>query len=265
MPSFFEFADNLEIFVPGYMLVFTRLSAMLMTLPIFSYPMISGRVRVTFALLLTVIIGSVLTMDTVPPVTSLWLLTGLMAKEVVIGMIIGFGARMIFEGFSIAGGIVGLQMGMGIANVMDPTSREQIPIITQFWLPIMVLFLLLMDGHHFFIETFFGSFQMIPLGMGELSPNSGESIVRGGSRIYDIGIRFAAPSMAFLLLFDAGVGFMARTMPQLNVFFITLPLKIFSGLIMLIISLSIFQILFDSVYHDIIEFTGILIRQLSGL
>ena len=265
MPSFFEFADNLEVFIPGYMLVFTRLSAMLMTLPIFSYPMISGRVRITVALILTVIIGSILTMDTVPPVTSLWLLTGLMAKEVVIGMIIGFGGRLIFEGFSIAGGIVGLQMGMGIANVVDPTSREQIPIITQFWLPIMVLFLLLMDGHHFFIETLFGSFQMIPLGMGELSPNAGESIVRGGSRIYDIGIRFAAPSIAFLLLIDAAVGFMARTMPQLNVFFITLPLKIFSGLVMLIISLNIFQILFDSVYHDIIEYTGILIRQLSGL
>jgi len=265
MPSFFEFADNLEVFIPGYMLVFTRLSAMLMTLPIFSYPMISGRVRITFALILTVIIGSILTMDTVPPVTSLWLLTGLMAKEVVIGMIIGFGGRLIFEGFSIAGGIVGLQMGMGIANVVDPTSREQIPIITQFWLPIMVLFLLLMDGHHFFIETLFGSFQMIPLGMGELSPSAGESIVRGGSRIYDIGIRFAAPSMAFLLLIDVAIGFMARTMPQLNVFFITLPLKIFSGLVMLIVSLNIFQILFDSVYHDIIEYTGILIRQLSGL
>ena len=105
-------------------------------------------------------------------------------------MIIGFGGRLIFEGFSIAGGIVGLQMGMGIANVVDPTSREQIPIITQFWLPIMVLFLLLMDGHHFFIETLFGSFQMIPLGMGELSPNAGESIVRGGSRIYDIAVSY---------------------------------------------------------------------------
>ena len=147
---------------------------------------------------------------------------------------------------------------------MDPTSREQIPIITQFWLPIMVLFLLLMNGHHFFIETLFGNFQMIPLGMGEFSPQAGESIIRGGSRIYNIGVRFAAPSIAFLLLFDAGVGFMARTMPQLNVFFITLPLKILSGLIMLIVSLNIFQILFDSVYEEIIDYTGILIRQLSG-
>ena len=104
-------------------------------------------------------------METIPPVTNLWMLTGLMAKEVVIGMIIGFGGRLIFEGFSIAGGIVGLQMGMGMANVIDPTSREQIPIITQFWLPMMILFLLLMDGNHFFIETLFGNFQMIPLGM----------------------------------------------------------------------------------------------------
>ena len=265
MPSFLEFSDQLEVFIPGYMLVFTRLSAMLMTLPIFSYPMISGRTRVMLAFVLTVIIGSILNMETIPPITNLWMLTGLMAKEVVIGMIIGFGGRLIFEGFSIAGGIVGLQMGMGIAYVMDPTSREHIPIITQFWLPMMILFLLLMDGHHFFIETLFGNFQMIPLGMGELSPKAGESIVRGGSRIYDIGIRFAAPSIAFLLLVDAGVGFMARTMPQLNVFFITLPLKIMSGLIILIVSLNIFQTLFDSVYEDIIDFTGTLIQQLSGI
>ena len=106
---------------------------------------------------------------------------------------------------------------------------------------------------------------MIPLGMGELSTLAGQSIAAGGSRIYDIGIRFAAPSMVFLFMIDAGVGFMARTMPQLNVFFITLPLKILSGLVMLILSVEIFQILFDSVYEDIINFTGILIRQLSGI
>ena len=265
MPSFHQFADQSHLLVPGYMLVFTRISAMMLTLPIFSYPMISGRVRIMFTLILTVIIGSIINLEMVTPITNVWMLAGLMAKEVVIGMIIGFGSRLIFEGFSIAGGIVGLQMGLGIANVMDPNSRQQIPIITQFWLPMMILLLFAMNGHHFFIETMFGNFQMIPLGMGELSTLAGQSIATGGSRIYDIGIRFAAPSMVFLLMIDAGVGFMARTMPQLNVFFITLPLKILSGLVMLILSVEIFQILFDSVYEDIINFTGILIRQLSGI
>tara|TARA_B100001123_G_C15345850_1_gene1037116 strand:+ start:22302 stop:23099 length:798 start_codon:yes stop_codon:yes gene_type:complete len=262
---FLELADQLHIVVPGYMLVFTRLSAMLITLPIFSYPMISGRIRIMFGFVLTLIIGSIVNIEAIPPITNLWILAGLMVKEVIIGMIIGFGGRLIFEGFSIAGGIVGLQMGMGIVNVMDPTSREQTPIITQFWLPMMILFLFLVDGHHFLIETLFGNFQLIPLGMGELSHQAGESVVRGGTKIYEIGIRFAAPSMAFLFLIDAGVGFMARTMPQLNVFFITLPLKIFSGLVILIVSINIFQILFDSVYDDMVRFTGTIIRQLSGV
>jgi flagellar biosynthetic protein FliR len=264
MVPFFDLVDRLPVLVPGYMLVFTRLSAMLMTLPIFSYPMISVKTRIMFGLILTVIIGPLLNLGTIPHITNLWVLFGLVGREIIIGLIIGFGARIIFEGFAIAGGIVGLQMGMGIANVMDPNSREQIPIITQFWLPIMILLLLAVDGHHFFIKTMFGNFQMIPLGIGELSPEAGETIVKGGSRIYEIGVRFAAPSIAFLILIDAGVGFMARTMPQLNVFFITLPLKILSGLIMLLVSLNVFQILFDSVYDEIIEFTGLLIRQLSG-
>ncbi len=124
---------------------------MLITLPIFSYPMISGRIRIMFGFVLTLIIGSIVNIEAIPPITNLWILAGLMVKEVIIGMIIGFGGRLIFEGFSIAGGIVGLQMGMGIVNVMDPTSREQTPIITQFWLPMMILFLFLVDGHHFLI------------------------------------------------------------------------------------------------------------------
>ena len=264
MPQFYQFADNLPALVPGYMLIFSRISAMMITLPVFSYPMISGRIRILISFLLTLIIGSISDLGVIPQIINIWMLLGIMVKEIIIGMIIGFGARLIFEGFAIAGGIVGLQMGLGIANVMDPNSQEQIPIVTQFWLPMMVLLLFTMDGHHFFIQTIFANFQLIPIGLGNISPMAGESISMGGSRIYEVGIRFAAPSMVFLLLIDTGIGFMARTMPQLNVFFITLPLKILLGLVMLIISIEIFQALFESVFKDITTFTGIILRQLSG-
>ena len=101
MPSFHQFADQSHLLVPGYMLVFTRISAMMLTLPIFSYPMISGRMRIMFTLILTVIIGSIINLEMATPITNVWMLAGLMAKEMVIGMIIGFGSRLIFEGFSI--------------------------------------------------------------------------------------------------------------------------------------------------------------------
>ena len=90
MIPFLELADQLHIVVPGYMLVFTRLSAMLITLPIFSYPMISGRIRIMFGFVLTLIIGSIVNTEAIPPITNLWVLTGLMVKEMIIGMIIGF-------------------------------------------------------------------------------------------------------------------------------------------------------------------------------
>ncbi len=259
----YEIADQLNLLIPGYILVFARISAMLATMPVFSYPMITGRIRTLLAFTLALIVGSIVGADSFPAVASVWQMVGLMAKEIFIGMIIGFGARMIFEGFAIAGAVVGLQMGVAMANVMDPTIRQQVPIISQFWMMVMILFFLALDGHLFLVETLFRNFQIIPLGMGELSADAGDAIIRGGSRIYQIGIQFAAPAMVFLLLVDTGIGFMARVMPQMNVFFVAMPLKIGLGFIMLMVSLNIFQLLFDIVYHDMIQFTSDLVGKLS--
>lgn len=259
----YEIADQLNRLVPGYILVFARISAMLLTMPVFSYPMITGKIRTLLAFALALIVGSSIGTDSFPVVASVWQMVGLMAKEIIIGMIIGFGARLIFEGFAIAGGVVGLQMGIAMANVMDPTSQRHVPIVSQFWMLVMILFLLAMDGHLFLVETLFRNFQSIPLGLGELSADAGDAIVRGGSRIYQIGIKFAAPAMVFLLLVDTGIGFMARVMPQMNIFFIAMPMKIGLGFIMLMISLDIFPLLFDIVYQDMIQFTAELVGKLS--
>ncbi len=259
----YEIIDQLNLLVPGYIFVFVRILAMLMTMPVYSYPMISSRIRILVAFSLALIVGSIIGVDSFPIVTSVWNIAGLMTKEILIGMIIGFGARLIFEGFAIAGGVVGLQMGVAIANVMDPTSRQHVPIVSQFWMLVMILFFLAMDGHLFLVEILFRNFQMIPLGMGELSADAGNTIIRGGSKIYQTGVQFAAPMMVFLLLVDTGIGFMARVMPQMNVFFVSMPLKIGLGFVMLMVSLNIFQLLFDMIYHDMIQFTADLIGMLS--
>lgn len=259
----YDIIDQLNLLVPGYMFVFARITAMLVTMPVFSYPMITPRIRTLLAFALALIVGSIVGVDSFPEVTSVWQMVSLMAKEILIGMIIGFGARMIFEGFAIAGAVVGLQMGLAMANVMDPTTRNNAPIVSQFWMLVMVLFFLAMDGHLFLVETLFRNFQLIPLGLGELTADAGDAIVKGGSRIYQLGIQFVAPAMVFLLLVDAGIGFMARVMPQMNVFFVALPLKIGMGIIMLIASLNIFQLLFDVVYNDMVQFTVELVGKLS--
>lgn len=259
----FELFGNLPSIVPVYMLVFARLSGMLASLPILSYPMVPGRLRVLFALLLSFIL--------VPGLggfsaefTSIWSLFVSVARELLIGLIMGFGTKVIFEAFNMAGSFVGRQMGLAVANVMDPTSQQQLPIVSQFWLFVVVTFFLVADGHHLLIETLYRNFSIIPVSGGVLENNAGEIVLMTGSKAFTIALQFAAPTMVFMLLIDTAISFTARIMPQMNIFMVSLPLKIGVGIVVLMASLDIFQFIFDSIYTDLERYLGRIMFALTG-
>ena len=259
----FEFIDILSKNVPGYMLVFVRISGMILTLPIIGSPVINPKVRVLFIFILTFIIFPMV--DTYSlSINSFPELIFDVSRELLIGLIIGFGAQVIFEAFIMAGGFVGRQMGLAMANVMDPNSFQQVPIVGQFWMFLMVTYFVVADGHHLFIETLFKNFKLIPLGGGTFTPELGQSIAYSGSMAFNIAFRFAVPTMIFLLLVEAAVALTVRVMPQMNAFFVSLPLRIGCGIFALIASLNIFQLLFDSVYSDLVNFLGRIVLQLRG-
>jgi flagellar biosynthesis protein FliR len=258
-----EIFDEIHEAVPGFILIFSRISAMTVTLPIIGYSMVSTRIRIIFAFVLTLILFPMFGSSS-PEFVSLIELSLYVCREVVIGLMIGFGAKLIFEAFSMAGSFVGRQMGLAIAQVLDPTSQQQIPILSQFWLLVMIMAFLVTNGHYLFIETIFRNFTLIPLGGVEFSPDTGITIVKAGSMAFEIALRFAAPAMVFLLLVDIAIALTARVMPQMNIFLVTLPLKIGAGLFVVIFSLDIFQILFDPVYDDLAATIGTLVTNLGG-
>ncbi|MDP8237470.1 MAG: flagellar biosynthetic protein FliR [Candidatus Hatepunaea meridiana] len=258
----YELFDTINKFLPGYMLIFARISAMTATLPIIGYTMVSGRIRIMFAFVLTLILFPMFGSSFPVFGSPIELLLGI-AREVFIGLIIGFGAKLIFEAFNMAGSFVGRQMGLAIANVMDPTSQNQMPILSQFWMLVMIMFFLVANGHYLLIETIFKNFVLIPLGGGEFTPAAGQTIIKGGSMAFDIALRLAAPGMVFLLLVDVTIALTARVMPQMNIFLVTLPLKIGAGIFVLIFSLDIFQILFDSVLNDLSDFISAIVNSLK--
>ena len=259
----FELIDQLQLMVPGALLVFARLSGMMATLPILSYPMIPGRLRVLLAGLFTFIVMPGI--DAMPdmPQTLFPMVLAVM-KEVFIGMLIGFGTKVIFEAFNMAGAFVGRQMGLAVANVMDPTSQQQMPVVSQFWLLVLVTFFMVIDAHHLFIETLYRNFAALPIGAGILSPVAGELLVDSGTSAFNIALQYAAPAMVFMLVVDTAIAFTARIMPQMNIFMVTLPLKIGTGIIVLMISLDIFQMLFDSIYLDLRDYIRYMIVGLGG-
>jgi len=259
----FELIDQIQMMVPGAMLVFARLSGMMATLPIFSYPMVPGRLRVLMSLLFTAIVFPGLTLEAALP-TDFVMLGMAVLREVLVGMLIGFGTKVIFEAFNMAGSFVGRQMGIAVANVMDPTSQQQMPIVSQFWLLVVVTFFMVINAHHLFIETLVRNFTVLPVGAGIFSDRVGETILGSGSKAFQIALQYSAPAMVFLLLVDTAIAFTARIMPQMNIFMVTLPLKIGTGIIVLMVSLDIFQLIFDSIYMDLRQYIEAIIHGLSG-
>ena len=115
-------------------------------------------------------------------------------------------------------------------------------------------------GHYFLIATIFQNFDLIHLGSAAFHAAAGREVLHGGTIMYDLALKFAAPTMVFLLTVDVSIAFMARVMPQLNVFFISLPLKIGIGIFLLILSLKIFQSLFSYVIIEMETFVTAIIK-----
>ncbi len=250
----FGFIDQLARQTPLYLLVFARLSAMLIVMPVFGFSTVSVRIRILFAFVLTLVIAPMLTpVMQYAPTRLLQLFIDVM-REVFAGLLIGYGAQIIFEAIMIAGSYVGFQLGLAIMNVIDPTSQDQSPIIGNFWMLVILMFFIITNAHYFLIETIFMNFKIIHPAAAQFKGSLGVTVMRSGSMMYDMAIHFAAPIMVFILIFDVATAFMARVMPQMNIFFVSLPLKIIFGLFLLVVSLNIFQNLF-----------GYFIDQMQGL
>ncbi len=260
----YDLIDKISAVLPLALLVFARMSAMITTMPIFGYGQVSVKVRMMLSVVLSFIIIPLVADVYHLEYTSFLALFFDVIREVFIGMIIGFGARLVFEGFAMAGSYIGFQMGMAIMTVFDPSSEQQQPFISNFWLLVMVVFFLVTDSHYFLVDVLFQNYASIHLGSATFRPLIGRTFIEGGQLIYYLALQFAAPTIIVILLLDVSVAFMARVMPQLNIFFISLPLKIGLGIFMLIVSLRIFQTLFAYIFGQLESFVLTLMTGFGG-
>ncbi len=258
----FEFIDKLAQLTPLYMLVFARLSAMVVTMPVFGFSTVYVRVRILFAFVLTLIITPMLSPSVHYMPTHLLQLFVDVSREILVGLMVGYGAQIIFEAIMIAGSFVGFQLGLAIMNVIDPTSQQNSPIIGNFWMMVILMFFIVTHAHYFLVETLFLNFKIIHPAAAQFHGSLGTTIIRSGSLMYNMAIHFAAPIMVLILIFDVGTAFMARVMPQMNIFFVSLPIKLLFGMFLLMISLNIFQDMFG---YFIDQIHGLVGQVLQGI
>jgi len=245
--------DQIAAKLPVYLLILVRISAIIMVIPVFGYSTVSGRIRLALAFALSVIVFfKIQYADLI--IQSLMEFFFLLSRELLTGLVIGFGARLIFEALNMAGDFVGRQMGLAMANVLDPSSQENVPIVGQFWFLLTIIYFLSVNGHHYFIRTIINQFSVIPLNGSSLNVALGSQFIKGGTQIYVIAVKIAAPVLILLLTVDTALALVARVMPQMNIFIVSLPLKLGVGLFAILSSLSIFQLLFGVFYSRLTGF-----------
>lgn len=153
------------------------------------------------------------------------------AGETFVGVLLGFAATLPFAGIRIGASLVGVQMGFGIVNVMDPGGSGQMPIISRFYEIVALTLFLILGGHHLLLRAMGTSISLVPLGGVQISGGLAGHILGLAGTMFMTALAVGGPLIAVLFLADAALGFVARTVPQMNIFIVGFPIKIALGLL----------------------------------
>ena len=217
----------------SFMLVFARIGAMVMLLSGFGETNIPVRVRLGIALALTLIILPLHRNAYQISMTSMAPLLVMMVHEIVIGVVLGATARVTLSALAVAGSVIAQQLGLGFVTSVDPTQGQQGVLIGNFLTILGLTLLFSTDTHYLIIEALSASYTIFA--PGELMPSGdiASLATRAFTGAFKIGVQLAAPFIVFGLVFNLGLGVLARLMPQMQVYFVGVPLSMLAGFLIL--------------------------------
>jgi flagellar biosynthesis protein FliR len=228
----------------AFLLVFARTGTMLMLLPGLGEQNISARLRLTIALVLAAILlplhRSAYQIDTAaigPAVVML-------VEEIIIGAVLGLTARLTISALEVAGSVIAQQLGLGFVTSVDPSQGEQGVLLGNFLTMLGITLFFATDMHHLVIAALNDSYTLFEPGEVPAVGDVANLMTRTVSGAFRIGIQLSAPFLAFGLLFNIGLGVLSRLMPQMQVFFVALPLSIMIGLLLLLLVMGTMMGLF---------------------
>jgi flagellar biosynthetic protein FliR len=224
--------EILVVHLVVYLLLFIRCTAVVATAPVIGHIAVPVQVKVAAGLFLGFVLFPMVSARA-PQVDVRLLALALMAlQEAVVGLLIGFGAGMIFSGVRSAGELIGFEMGFSIANVFDPEAGLNNVLGTLLQLGTMLVFLMV-NGHHFVIQALLVSYESVPFGgfamHGELAP----LMIGLTGTLFVVAVKLAAPVIVASFLMNVALAILSRVAPQVNVFIMSFPMKVGVGFLVL--------------------------------
>lgn len=238
--------------ITAVLLLTLRFGVVLYLAPPVAVAKIPNQVMVLWVIALSV--GLLVIANVQPlPINDLGALIRAALSELLLGSLLGFGLVAMFAAFLLGGRIVDFQMGFGVAGLIDPATRTQAPLIGTILNLIAIMVFYTLDGHHYLLRGLAFSVEKIPPGAWLGDFDLAVVIAHFGA-MFSFAIAIVAPVIFSILLLDVGLAVMARTMPQMNVFIVSLPLKIFTGLSVAALSMHTFTPLMEKIFEAMFVF-----------
>ncbi len=241
-------SGQIDAWIVAFIFPLSRILGFIATAPLWSTAGVPKRIRLTIGIAITVALAPGLPpMPEVQPASpaGLWI----MAQQMLIGIGMGFAAKIVFTAFLFAGEFIGSQMGLGFATFYDPLNASQTPVIAEFMNLVALLLFLSLNGHLLYLATLAQSFSAIPISNVPVGAGSWLNIAELGSKIFSAGLLLSLPIMAALMITNVALAVLTRAAPQLNLFALGFPLTLIGGFLILAISLNYLASPFQGIFQ----------------
>lgn len=229
-----------------YLLVFARTGAMVMLLPAIGEASVPPMVRLVLALAISLALAPTVSAAYPQAAPASALALGLLvAQEVTAGILVGTMARIVMSALQVAGTLIATQTGLAYAQTVDPTTQgQQSAVIGNFFSLLAVVLIFATNLHHLAIGAVAGSYRLIPPGAALPTADMAQLAIRLVSGSFALGFQLAAPFLVFGFALSVGIGVLARLMPQLQIYFVAMPINILVGFLLMVLLLGSLMTLF---------------------
>lgn len=224
----------------SFALVLTRISAFLMFLPVFGWQIVPVQIKVAMTVAMAIFFSVIARCAVDPKQVSLLQAILLVANEATYGLAMGLVVTIMFSVIKFAGQTIEREMGLVMAEILDPLTGESCEVLGSLLEMIFVILFLSANGHHLFLLIFCRSYEAFPAGSIPTIAALAGGIVQAGSTMLLAGLRLAAPMLAAFLVLMVALAVLARIVPEMDILFISFPLRIGLGLLMVAMFLPFF-------------------------
>jgi flagellar biosynthetic protein FliR len=227
---------DIEAWMAAFLYPFLRILALMTSAPLFSHASVPVPLRVALAIGITVLVAATLPGGVF---VSPFSVAGAMlaVQQILVGVAMGLAMQLVFAAVTLAGDLVGLQMGLSFAAFVDPQNSDQSPIVGSFLSLVLMLLFLAINGHLALIAALVDSFNVLPIGPAGWRALDAMRLVAAGADLFATGVALSLPIVGALLLVNLTLGVLTRTAPQLNLFAVGFPVTLAVGLVMLLLAM----------------------------